>query len=299
MTTPRSKNRTSGGATPAKPTLRFDERELSPNSLAAKRQAFISAVDSTPGASVEIFAADREGVDFWVGSLGVIFLTADRPTLRVELGEKETPIFDSEMSPELEAVIKARMYYSSQNAIYAAESFCASIFAGKYPEWPILKWLEKGLLRSLEIHRTNQAKPKNSLDHILGFSSKKGGTPGMRAALNAERNQMLLLDMARLRSLVFTKSTGKDLKLSIDDAAAMVAGRLKNTPDWNKSSWSIKKLGVDFLVKLYNAWSLRGALELQLKNEQTSKWSAKEKREYLGKYPEESRPLWLNQILDK
>lgn len=289
MTKQYSKNRT-----PKTETLRFDERGLPLKSLGAKREAFVATVESNPSAHVEILAIDQEGVNFWMRALDGIRFT-DRPSLRVELHgpNTETPVDDRDLSPPLEADIKARMYYGSKNAVYALESYCASIEAGQYPEWPILKFLEKSFRQSLEYHRLNDAKPKNSLDHILGLSSKKGGTPAWRTGLNAERDQMLLLDMATLRSLDLVQ------KITIVEAAKMVAARLAKTPAWDKSAWRLKRLSVKSLEGKYANWSRHDEIELQLKNEQTSKWSPKDKREYLGKFPEYSRPPWLNQILDK
>jgi hypothetical protein len=185
-------------------------------------------------------------------------------------------------SVDADATLKASMFRSTQNPVYGLESFCISVEEGVAPDQDILKWLRECFLECLEHHRLHRATKTNSLDHIMGLSSKSGGTPAYKAALLAERNEMLLLDIARLRSL--------PVGLTTDEAAEMVARRLAVTRDWNKSSWKLANVGHDTLVKSYNRWPSHRELEERLKDRVTGKWSPDKIREYLRQYPNGSLP---------
>lgn len=196
---------------------------------------------------------------------------------------------DPALFPDNDAPLKASMFRSTQNPVYGLESFCISVEEGIVPDQHILKWLGECFWQCLEHHRLNRATKKNSLDHIMGLSSKSGGTPAYKAALLAERNEMLLLDIARLRSL--------RVGLTTDEAAEMVARRLAGTRDWNKSSWKLANIGHDTLVKRYNRWPSHRELEERLKDTVTGKWGSDKIREYLRQYPEDSLPPRLELLL--
>jgi hypothetical protein len=191
-------------------------------------------------------------------------------------------------SSDNNAPLKASMFRKTQNPVYGLESFCISVEEGVVPDEHILKWLRECFLLCLEHHRLNRATKKNSLDHIMGLSSKPGGTPAYKTALLAERNEMLLLDIARLRSL--------PMRLTTDEAAEMAARRLADTRDWNKSSWKLANIGHDTLVKSYNRWPSHLKLEERLKDIVTGKWGPDKIREYLRQYPHDSLPPKLRSL---
>lgn len=140
-------------------------------------------------------------------------------------------------------ITKRGSFYSSRNPTYAIEAFLLATQAGLYPPVWVVEWLANGFKK----WHSNEG--KENLDTILGLRGT-GKDPAYPAALKADRDQLVCLDMARLR----------ELGVSISKAAALAVGRLEDKLT-NTSKWEVKGYDVERAKQLYRASHWPGVFE--------------------------------------
>jgi hypothetical protein len=110
----------------------------------------------------------------------------------------------------------------------------------------ILDWLTERFQKYWDGNGTK------SLDEIMGLSRIGAGkTAPFKMAMLNERDEMLLMDMMRLKC--------HGVKLLF--AAEMVWRRLQETKDWDKTGWNLPIIGVETLVQKYRRWPVRNEFE--------------------------------------
>jgi hypothetical protein len=184
------------------------------------------------------------------------------------------------------AGMAARSFEKTGDPIDALISSCLAGEMGLAPPKNVLKYLASKHRQWLD------EEGKRTLDHIMGLSGEK--VPAFKRRLLKKRDEILNVDVATLLSLPLKALTG-ERRLSIEDAAAMVADRLAAS-DWNKSKWCLDKVGAGRIQKNYSVWPARKRTEEKLKS-LTSKWSRKQLRQYLLRFPKKKLPAKLQTFL--
>ncbi len=143
--------------------------------------------------------------------------------------------------------------------VYAIEAFILAHQAGLYPPKWVCDFLAE---RFAKWHADNG---HTSLDKILGLTRGKRKAGAMKAALLAERNQMLALDVARF----------VELGAAISDGAEAVAARLEAEKGWDTSGHNLGNVGAERIEFIYRASSLatdRSRILEALKRSGIRKW---------------------------
>jgi hypothetical protein len=206
---------------------------------------------------------------------------AKRPDIDRELREAEQRVsellkarvgvmtdLNYEIDPSLNAELHAHAFLETRDPWDAYMSYREAYRAGVRPDEQIVQWFGEGLFQ------WGESEGKERLEHILGLSG--GKTPAFKDRLLKARDQMLFLDMARLRTL--------PCRLTIEEAAILVADRLAKTKDWNKSAWPLDQPGAGTLLKRYSKWPPRKATE-EFFRRGTSKCTREEVGQYLSQFP--------------
>jgi hypothetical protein len=185
-----------------------------------------------------------------------------------------------DLPPDMLLELKTRGFEESKNPVYALEAFLIAREADlEIPSWT-LSWLD-GPFK--EFYASSG---KKNLNELLGFSRGQGqqGT-AFKALAVAERNDILLRDIARLRS---------HFNMSLEEASYMVARRLEETPlaEFNRTVFKVKKDITDRTLRdLYSSEPIYEQIEKQFRKRP---WTEKDKAKYLELYPPDSLPLRLS-----
>ena len=125
-------------------------------------------------------------------------------------------------------------FKETANPVLALEVIMWAIQSGVYPPAETLRWLADGLCK----WHDNQG--EHSLDWALGITVGRGQTPHYKRLLLDERDEMLMLDMARLSYLGATR----------EEAASMIASKIAET-DWNKTRHDIADPNAETLSAMH------------------------------------------------
>lgn len=166
------------------------------------------------------------------------------------------------------AHLKAITFLENKDPVYAIESFLLSRRAGAPPEESVLQWLEKCL------KGWHDGQGKKTLDSIMELHSGVSRKSRFRKLLLNQRDEMAVLDIARL----------KHLGARIEDAAEMVCERLKKEK-WDHTLWEdLPGLSVTTLVGKYKKSPMRKYWRDEWKARGLN-WSGDEVGRYLDLFP--------------
>jgi hypothetical protein len=160
-----------------------------------------------------------------------------------------------------------------KNPILAIEAFLTARAAKIFPPAWILDWLEDAF------KKFHDGQGKQSLEKILRLVPRRGQSPLFKALAEEERDEMLALDVWRVMALFNT---------SLATASYMVSERLKETPDWNKSTFRLRSLSAKTIADRYKKKWKKILDRPDMRNRFLRDWSKEKATEYLNKFPRHS-----------
>jgi len=175
--------------------------------------------------------------------------------------------------------MRKRQYKEKKNPVYLIEAFLVAYNEGLYPD----KWILDSIADVFQ--KYHKSLGEEDMESLFGFKRGPGQETAFKEVINKDRDQILMLDIVRLK-IVFG--------IDIDDAAEMIAARIKQTKDFVYKNSNTRKLKAESIkhkwnneyCKFYISEIRDGSWRSEL-----MKWTDKEKKEYLALFPEESLPL--------
>jgi hypothetical protein len=165
----------------------------------------------------------------------------------------------------------ATKFRETGNPVYAIESFLRARLAGKVPPKRVLAWIEKCFTEWHDVHQG-----KKSLDSIMGLDKGRGNRlSAFERILLEERDYRLLSDVSRLVCLGAT----------VEKAAGMVARKLEESKNRDRSRWTIRTLSADTIAQRYLRWPKRKNEERFMKDIILRGWTDDDERAYLKSFP--------------
>lgn len=158
---------------------------------------------------------------------------------KIELSGLPSPyVSDLDLDPTvmLPLACKENSFRGTQNPVYLIEAFLLAHESGYYPPMWVLSRIAE-VFR--EYHASNGDK---DIEKLFGFKSGVGRTSAFQTLIEEERDELLTVDVFKLNVL---------FKISIEDASYMVASRLAESPDWNKTSVDIKEISAETIKDKY------------------------------------------------
>lgn len=195
-----------------------------------------------------------------------------------DLGKLPSPYtteIDKELSFEtcMLLTMRRRQFKKTKNPIFAIEAFLIARESKLFPPMWVLNWLGEAF------KKYHSGQGTQSLEKMFGLVPGRGQSPLFKALGEEERDEMLALDVWRLRTL---------FNVSIETAATMVSRRLEETPDWNKSRYALHALSAKTIEDRYKKkW--KKLLDLpDLRHRYLSSLTKMEADEYLKSFPPDS-----------
>ncbi len=176
-------------------------------------------------------------------------------------------------------------FAQTKNPIYAIQAFLIANGSGLFPPLWALDWVNEGFQRYYD------GQGLVSLDKALGIAKGRGENSPFKALIEQERDDQLARDIFRLTTL---------FPISANEAATMVAERIKNTPNWNKTAYkSLKALSPATLEDKYSR-ELKASWDTPLNRKILKEgWSPSRAQEFLNSFPKSAWPINLSLRLSK
>lgn len=164
----------------------------------------------------------------------------------------------------------------SKNALLILDAFCIARLCGASIPASLLNWLNHHFSTYLA------GDGRKSLDEVMGLTAgKKGGTSPLRQMLINARDEMMMLDVFRLKCLGATTA----------EAAALVAARCESAL-WNLTTVEIREPGEDRVIDLYKRTWKRRFSGADAKNS-TNEWLKDHRDNFLAEFPPDLIPQRL------
>lgn len=166
----------------------------------------------------------------------------------------------------LALMLKKGSFENTQNPVYAIEALLLAHELELYPP----KWAIDFLASRFKLWHERQG--KDNLEKVLGLKTGRGVDPAFKQDMMEERDEMLALDVARLIEL--------GAPISIDAAAALVAYRLTENKQWDRTGWKLGNIKEDRIKRAYRkTWKPYFDEQPRLKS-----WSKPQIAEYLKQF---------------
>jgi len=194
-----------------------------------------------------------------------------------ELPKLPAHVPETKIKGETNILLKMRWseYKRTKNPICVVEAFLIAHEAGIYPPMWALDFLHTGFK---EYHDSQGLK---DLSKLFGLKRGKGQDPIFQPLIEEDRDSMLCLDVYRLQT---------SFDFSVEEASYMVARRLEETENWNKSLFKIWQIGEETIKDKYlKKW--KNIFDKDFIRDEILSWTKEEKAGYLKQFPEDSYPV--------
>lgn len=171
--------------------------------------------------------------------------------------------------------MKKSEYEKTKNPLLIIEAFLIAHEAGIYPPMWVVNFLYAGFK---EYHDSQGLK---DLDKLFGLKKGKGQSFIFKSFIEEDRDSILCLDVYRLQTA---------FNYSVEEASYMVARRLEETENWNKSPFKINKIREETIKDRYlKKW--KKIYDKDFIRDEILSWTKEEKKKYIKQFPEDSYPV--------